>query len=103
MVRWIFAMTLALVCLGVGVRAEAASSHCTRLALSDVAFGKPAATKAAREKLADYAQQIAKKRKWPVGPALVKSRETVSCKVYLDFGPIGTEYRCLVTATFCQK
>lgn len=103
MVRWIFAMTLALVCLGVGVRAEAASSHCTRLALSDVAFGKQAATKAAREKLADYAQQIAKKRKWPAGPALVKSRETVSCKVYLDFGPIGTEYRCLVTATFCQK
>lgn len=103
MVRWIFAMTTALLCLGSGLGAQAASARCTRLALSDVAFGTEAATKSAREKLADYATQIAKKRKWSAGPTLVKSRETVSCKVYLDFGPIGTEYRCLVTATFCQK
>ena len=43
-----------------------------------------------------------KKRKWPAKP-LVKSNETVSCEVYLNLGPLGTEYRCLVTATFCQK
>ncbi|MEO1265334.1 MAG: hypothetical protein AAFV26_06490 [Pseudomonadota bacterium] len=81
----------------------AAASPCTRLPLSDVAFGKEAATNAAREKLADYAQQIAKKRGWPATSELRKSRETVSCEVYLNLGPLGTEYRCLVTATFCAK
>ncbi|MCB1509530.1 MAG: hypothetical protein KDJ36_01405 [Hyphomicrobiaceae bacterium] len=88
---------------GLMCSAGAASAACTRLALSDVAFGQEAATKAAREKLADYAAQIARKRKWPAGKGLRKSNETVSCKVYLSFGPFGTEYRCLVTATFCQK
>lgn len=83
--------------------AGAASAACTRLALSDVAFGQEAATKAAREKLAEYAAETATKRKWPAGKPLTKSNETVSCKVYLNLGPVGTEYRCLVTATFCKK
>lgn len=76
--------------------------RCLRLPLSDVAFGTDNATNAARVKLAEYAEQETRKRKWPAKP-LVKSRETVSCEVYLNLGPIGTEYRCLVTATFCQK
>lgn len=76
--------------------------HCFRLPLSDVAFGTEGATKYAREKLAEYAEVERKKRKWPDKP-LVKSAETVSCEVYLNLGPLGTEYRCLVTATFCQK
>jgi hypothetical protein len=89
----------------VGITAASAASHakCTRLALSDVAFGKPAATAAAREKLAEYAAETARKRGWPSSGSLAKSNETVSCKVYLDLGPVGTEYRCLVTATFCRK
>jgi hypothetical protein len=76
--------------------------HCFRLPLSDVAFGTDGATKYAREKLAEYAEVERKKRKWSDKP-LVKSAETVSCEVYLNLGPLGTEYRCLVTATFCQK
>ncbi|MEQ1611256.1 MAG: hypothetical protein ABL904_00775 [Hyphomicrobiaceae bacterium] len=76
--------------------------NCFRLPLSDVAFGTEGATKYAREKLAEYAEAERKKRKWPDKP-LVKSAETVSCEVYLNLGPVGTEYRCLVTATFCQK
>lgn len=83
------------------VKAKAAE-RCFRLPLSDVAFGTEGATKAAREKLAEYAEAERRKRKWPDKP-LVSSNETVSCEVYLNLGPIGTEYRCLVTATFCQK
>jgi len=79
-----------------------ASANCFRLPLSDVAFGTEGATNAAREKLAEYAGVEARKRKWPAKP-LTKSAETVSCEVYLNLGPLGTEYRCLVTATFCQK
>jgi hypothetical protein len=78
------------------------SGTCIRLPLSDVAFGTEGATKYAREKLDEYAQAETKKRKWAAKP-LVKSNETVSCEVYLNLGPLGTEYRCLVTATFCQK
>lgn len=81
-----------------------ATERCMRLPLSDVAFGKEGSIAAAREKLAEYAAVEAKRRGWPSTP-LVKSNEVVgNCDVYLDFGPlIGTEYRCLVTATFCQK
>jgi len=79
-------------------------AKCMRLGMSDVAFGKPAAIKSAREKLGDYAKKTAKKRGWAVGKGLSKSNEKLPwCKVYLKFGPFGTEYRCLVTATFCQK
>lgn len=88
---------------GAPVATPGLPSKCVRLPLSDVAFGKPAATEEARKKLLEYAQAIAKKRNWPVGRQLVSSNETVSCEVYLDFPVIGTEYRCLVTATFCQK
>jgi len=87
----------------VGTADAAPPGNCMRLPLSDVAFGKPAATAAAREKLLEYANAQAKQRKWPAGRPLVASHETVSCEVYLDFPVLGTEYRCLVTATFCQK
>ena len=76
---------------------------CMRLPLSDVAFGTENATAAARVKQQEYADAEARKRKWPVGKPMVKSNETVSCDVYLNLGPLGTEYRCLVTTTFCQK
>jgi hypothetical protein len=79
-----------------------AGANCLRLPLSDVAFGTENATNAARVKLDEYVQAEVKKRKWPAKP-VVKSLETVSCEVYLNLGPLGTEYRCLVTATFCQK
>lgn len=77
------------------------AQRCTRLPLSDVAFGREAATDAARVKLEQYARDIGKKRGWPSGAPLSKSNEKVSCEVYLNLGPLGTEYRCLVTATFC--
>ncbi|MBU2532118.1 MAG: hypothetical protein KKB37_05230 [Alphaproteobacteria bacterium] len=77
------------------------ASLCTRLPLSDVAFGKPAATAAAREKLADYAAEKLKQRGWAGNGELRSSNEKVSCEVYLNLGLLGTEYRCLVTATFC--
>ncbi len=76
---------------------------CMRLPLSDVAFGTENATAAARVKQQEYAEAEAKKRKWPLGKPMVKSNETVSCDVYLNLGPLGTEYRCLVTTTYCQK
>ncbi len=88
---------------GAPIAAPGLPSNCLRLPLSDVAFGKPAATDEARKKLLEYAQAEVKKRKWPAGRPLVSSNETVSCEVYLDFPVLGTEYRCLVTATFCQK
>ena len=78
-------------------------ANCMRLPLSDVAFGTENATAAARIKQQEYAEAEAKKRKWALAKPMVKSNETVSCTVYLDLGPLGTEYRCLVTTTFCQK
>ncbi len=78
-------------------------ANCMRLPLSDVAFGTENATAAARVKQQEYAEAEAKKRKWPLANPMVKSNETVSCTVYLNLGPLGTEYRCLVTTTFCQK
>ena len=83
--------------MSVGARAEI----CTRLPLSDVAFGKPAATAAAREKLNEYAAEKLKVRGWSGRGKLRSSNEKVSCEIYLDLGPLGTEYRCLVTATYC--
>lgn len=93
----------AVVASGLLVSAVGAHAKCTRLPLSDVAFGREAATNAAREKLAEYAVEVAKKRGWDVSRGLSKSNETVNCKLYLNLGPFGTEYRCLVTATFCTK
>ena len=82
---------------------SATAEMCTRLPLSDVAFGKPAATEAARAKLTEYAAETLKKRGWSGAGPLRSSNETVSCKLYLDLGPLGTEYRCLVTATYCTR
>ena len=78
-------------------------ANCMRLPLSDVAFGTENATAAARIKQQEYAEAEAQKRKWALAKPMVKSNETVSCTVYLNLGPLGTEYRCLVTTTFCQK
>ncbi len=85
----------------VGLPAKA--EVCTRLPLSDVAFGKLASTNAAREKLRDYAAETLKQRGWSGAGRLRKSNETVSCNVWLNLGPLGTEYKCLVTATFCAR
>ncbi|MGI9479252.1 MAG: hypothetical protein ACR2PI_21295 [Hyphomicrobiaceae bacterium] len=90
--------TLAFILLMSG---SAHAEVCTRLPLSDVAFGKPAATDAAREKLREYAGETLKKRGWSGAGRLKSSNEKVSCELYLDLGPLGREYRCLVTATFC--
>ena len=76
---------------------------CTRLPLSDVAFGKPAATAAARAKLTEYATDTLRKRGWSGSGQLKPRNEKVSCEIYLNLGPLGTEYRCLVTATFCAS
>jgi hypothetical protein len=94
---------LAVAALCILIASPASAKLCTRLPLSDVAFGKLAATEAARIKLAEYAGQTLRKRGWPGKGALKSSNEIVSCKIYLDLGPLGTEYRCLVTATYCAK
>jgi hypothetical protein len=75
--------------------------ECTRLPLSDIAFGRDATIAQARMRLGEYADKEAKKRGWP---SYSKAAESVSCEVYIDFGPlVGTEYKCLVTASFCRK
>jgi hypothetical protein len=74
---------------------------CTRLPLSDIAFGREATIAQARMRLGEYADKEAKKRGWAT---YVKSAEVSSCEVYIDFGPlVGTEYKCLLAATFCRK
>ena len=89
--------------LVVSTSASAQAELCTRLPLSDVAFGKPAATEAAREKLQEYASETLRKRGWSGAGELKARNEKISCKLYLDLGPLGTEYRCLVTATYCAS
>ena len=75
--------------------------ECTRLPLSDIAFGREATIAQARMRLGEYADKEAKRRGWST---YVKSAETASCEVYIDFGPlVGTEYKCLLAATFCRK
>lgn len=95
--------TIASLALSCALAAPALAAPCTRLPVSDVAFGQQAATDLARQRLDEYARDIATQRGWPNPASLAKSNETVSCSVYLDLGPLGTEYRCLVTATVCQK
>ncbi|MGF1649852.1 MAG: hypothetical protein ACFCUN_05325 [Hyphomicrobiaceae bacterium] len=89
--------------LGTGALPSEASSRCTRLPLSDVAFGREASIQSAREKLRDYANDVARQRGWSVPNGFTESNEIVSCEVYLDLGPLGVEYQCLVTTTFCVK
>jgi hypothetical protein len=73
-----------------------------RLPLSDIAFGREATIAQAQMRLGEYADKQAKIRAWSAG--YKKSAEVSSCEVYIDFGPlVGTEYKCLVTATFCRK
>jgi len=101
--RRAFSVTAAAVLLATaGAVVPAQAKPCMRLALSEVAFGTENATRDARNQLEEYAAEQVKKREWPKTAKLVKSAEKVACEVYLTL-PIGTEYRCLVTATFCAK
>jgi hypothetical protein len=85
----------------VGKALPAKREDCMRLPLSDIAFGREATIAQAQMRLGEYADKEAKKRNW-LGHK--KSAEVSSCEVYIDFGPlVGTEYKCLVTATFCRK
>jgi hypothetical protein len=75
--------------------------ECTRLPLTDIAFGREATIAQAQMRLGEYAGKEAKKRGWS---SYAKSAEMASCEVYIDFGPlVGTEYKCLIAATFCRK
>ncbi len=80
--------------------APAAAQKCMRLPLSDIAVGRPETIAQAQLRLKEYSEAEAKRRGWK-GP-LVKSNETVSCEDYLYLPVIGQEYKCLVTATFCN-
>ena len=74
--------------------------NCTRLPLSDIQFGREYTIKVAREKLEEYAQKVAKQKGWK---GFTRSAETATCEDYLWLPVGGQEYKCLVTATFCQK
>ena len=78
-----------------------ASKRCMRLPLSDIAVGRPETIAQAQLRLREYSEAEAKRRGWKA--TLVKSAETVSCEDYLYLPLIGQEYKCLVTATFCEK
>jgi hypothetical protein len=80
--------------------ARAPTEKCMRLPLSDIAFGRDGTIAQTRMRLDEYAQAERAKRGW--GP-LTKSRETIDCEVYLVLPVLGTEYKCLITATFCTK
>lgn len=80
---------------------SAYARQCTRLPLSDIAFGKEATIKQAHGKLDEYAARVAKQRGWT--GRLSKSNRKATCSVWLNLGPFGTEYRCRVTATYCAR
>ena len=89
---------MALVMAG-GLFAAASPAHaCLNLGMSDVAFGKEAATAAAWSKLEEYAATKARARGW--SRTKKSNARFVNCEVYLDLG-VATEYRCLVRATYC--
>lgn len=73
---------------------------CTRLPLSDIQFTREKTIEVARMRLDEYAQKVSTQRGWK---GFKKSDETIACDVYLNLGPLGTEYKCLVTATFCPQ
>jgi hypothetical protein len=79
---------------------RAPTEKCMRLPLSDIAFGRDGTIAQTRMRLDEYAQAERAKRGWG---ALTKSRETIDCEVYLVLPVLGTEYKCLITATFCAK
>lgn len=84
-------------CLLVGF-AHTAEAKCTRLALSDIAFGKAETTAQAHRALDRYIARWTKAR--GIG-SVTKSRRTTSCHVWLILPPFGTEYRCRAEATIC--
>ncbi|HRK20139.1 MAG TPA: hypothetical protein PK970_14385, partial [Hyphomicrobiaceae bacterium] len=67
----------------------------------DIQFGREYTIQVAREKLEDYARKEAARRGWKNG--YTRSNETATCEDYLWLPIGGQEYKCLVTATFCQK
>lgn len=81
-------------------KAKPAPSRCMRLPLSDIAVGRDETIAQARLRLGEYAESERAKRGWG---KLTKSAEKIECDVYLVLPLIGTEYKCLVTATFCSK
>jgi hypothetical protein len=83
-------------------KAPAKARDCTRLPLSDIQVGRAETIASARQKLVDeYAPKVAKQRGWKKG--FTVSLETATCEDYLYVPLLGQEYKCLVTATFCQK
>lgn len=82
-------------------RSRSAPRACMRLPLSDIQFGREYTIQVAREKLEDYARKEAARRGWKNG--FTRSNETATCEDYLWLPIGGQEYKCLVTATFCQK
>jgi len=106
MTRWVYIYVMAVATLvGAPVfSTHAEASRCTRLAMSDVAFGKEAAIASARTKLDQLAQNVARDKGWPRRGNLRRINEKIGwCRVYLDLGPLGTEYRCLVNVTYCAN
>lgn len=85
----------------VAAPARPKSRACMRLPLSDIQFGREYTIQVAREKLEDYARKEATRRGWKNG--YTRSNETATCEDYLWLPIGGQEYKCLVTATFCQK
>lgn len=97
-------LTLSAVLIAGTATATGAAAKCMRPGMSDVAFGKEAAIKSAHEKLIPYAESLAKQRGWRKTTNLRRvNMKTVKCEVYLNLGPLGTEYECLVRATFCER
>ncbi|MEO0620359.1 MAG: hypothetical protein AAFZ01_13890 [Pseudomonadota bacterium] len=96
------ALIAGVVAVSTSLVTPAEAARCTRAPLSDIAFGKEETIKQALSKLDDYAKRIAKERGWP-SDNLARSRETSECEVFLNLGPFGTEYKCLVTATYCVR
>lgn len=84
------------------VQTAQAPERCMRLPLSDIAFGREGTIAQARMRLDEFAAKEQRRRGWG-GGTLSKSNETISCDVFLFLGPLGTEYKCLVTATYCQR
>lgn len=97
----------AVLCGAIATTSALAPAHarkCMRPGMSDVAFGKAAAIESAHTKLIPYAEQLARERGWSKTTGLVRrNKRTVKCEVYLDLGIFGTEYQCLVRATFCTS
>ncbi len=98
---WIQFARLVIIAFVVLSTTSASMAKCISLARTHVAFGEPAATDGARDKLQEEAAERLKERGW-TGKGKPRSRnEKVSCETNLNLGPFGKQYRCSVKATFC--